>query len=61
MMTPTAKAYLDGFGAVRTVLNYDSLTVDEILGSLDSEQDADPRLTPWRRGYNAAIRTAFGN
>ncbi len=57
-MRPAAKAYLDGFGT--ELIAFDHLTVEEILGSLDPEQEADPSLTPWKRGYQAAIRTAFG-
>jgi hypothetical protein len=59
-MTRAAKAYLDGFGTVRSVIELDRLTVEEILGSLDREREADPSLTPWKRGYQAAIRSAFG-
>ena len=59
-MRPAAKAYLDGFGTARSVIELDHLTVEEILGSLDPEREADPSLTPWKRGYQAAIRTAFG-
>ena len=57
----TARAYLDGFGTVRSVLELDQLTVTEILGSLDPAQELNPLLTPWKRGFNAAIRTAFGH
>jgi hypothetical protein len=57
----TARAYLDGFGTVRSVLDLDSLTVREVLGALDPDADRDPLLTPWKRGYNAAIRVAFGH
>ncbi len=59
-MRPAAKAYLDGFGTVKSVIELDQLTVEEILGSLEPDRDADPSLTPWKRGYRAAIRTAFG-
>jgi len=59
-MGKTAQAYLDGFGTVRSVLELDGLTVDEILGALDPEKDRDPSLTPWKRAFSAAIRSAFG-
>ena len=59
-MRPAAKAYLDGFGTVRSVIELDHLTVEEVLRSLDPEAESDPSLTPWKRGYRAAIRTAFG-
>jgi hypothetical protein len=57
----TAWAYLEGFGTLRSVLDLDSLTVDEILGALDPDLDWDPLLTPWKRGYQAAIREALGH
>lgn len=56
----TSKAFLDGFGTVRSVLELDELTMTEVLESLHSEGDGDPVLTPWKRGYQAAIRAAFG-
>ena len=59
-MKGSARAYLDGFGTARSVLQYDRLTVGEILGALDPDREADPSLTPWKRGYHAAIRSAFG-
>lgn len=58
-MKPVAKAYLDGFKTVRSVIELDALTVEEILGSLDP-RETDCNLTPWKRGYQAAIRAAFG-
>jgi hypothetical protein len=54
------RSYLEGFGTVRSVLEWDELTLREILESLESGYDADPLLTPWKRGYRAAIRSAFG-
>lgn len=60
MKHAAAKAYLDGFGTVRSVMELDELTVTEILESLNVTREADLALTPWRRGYQAAIRTAFG-
>ena len=60
-MGRTAQAYLDGVGTVRSVLELDGLTVDEILRAFDLEKDRDPSLTPWKRGFNAAIRSAFGH
>jgi len=59
-MEPTAKAYLDGFGTVRSVMELDELTVTEVLESLDASRERDLALSPWKRGYRAAIRTAFG-
>jgi hypothetical protein len=59
-MRTAAKAYLDGFGTARHVIELDRLTLDEILGSLDPDRETDPTLTPWKRGYQAAIRAAFG-
>ncbi len=59
-MRSAAKAYLDGFGTVRSVIELDGLTVEEILTSLDPDREADPALTPWKRGYRAAVRAAFG-
>jgi hypothetical protein len=56
----TSKAFLDGFGTVRSVLELDELTMTEVLESLYPEGDTDPVLTPWKRGYQAAIRAAFG-
>jgi hypothetical protein len=56
----TARAYLEGCGTVRSVLELDRLTVQEIVEALDPERD-DPFLTPWKRGYNAAVGAAFGH
>jgi hypothetical protein len=59
-MSATTKAYLDGFCTAYSVIELDHLTIDEILASLDPEEQADPLLTPWKRGYRAGIRAAFG-
>jgi hypothetical protein len=59
MKTKAAQAYLDGFGTVRSVLELDVLTAREIVEALDGERE-DPLLNPWKRGYNAAIRSAMG-
>jgi hypothetical protein len=59
MKGKVARAYLDGFGTVKSVLELDTLTVREIVQALNPEWE-DPLLNPWKRGYNAAIRTAFG-
>jgi hypothetical protein len=56
----TARAYLDGRGAVRSILGLDAQTAREIVEALDTDRE-DPFLNPWRRGYNAAIRRAYGN
>jgi hypothetical protein len=55
-----SKAYLDGFGTVRSVIELDELSLREVLESLHPDSEADPYLTPWKRGFHAAIRTAFG-
>ena len=36
------RAYLNGFGTVRSVLENDRLTVEEILTSLDPHRRSDP-------------------
>jgi hypothetical protein len=59
MKGKVARAYLDGFGTVKSVLELDTLTVREIVEALDPERE-DPLLNPWKRGYNAGVRTAFG-
>jgi hypothetical protein len=59
MRRDAARAYLDGFGTVKNVLELDGLTAAEIAEALDPERE-DPLINPWRRGYNAAIRSAWG-
>jgi hypothetical protein len=59
-MRAREQSYLDGFGTVRSVLEWDELTLREILESLEADRETDDRLTPWKRGYRAAIRAAFG-
>jgi hypothetical protein len=59
MKRGTARAYLEGFGTVKSVLELDGLTAAEISEALDPERE-DPLINPWRRGYNAAIRSAWG-
>jgi hypothetical protein len=54
-----ARAYLDGFSTVKSVLELDALTAREIVEALDPERH-DPFLNPWKRGYNAAVRAALG-
>ena len=56
----TSKAFLDGFETARSVIELDELSLMEVLESLHPESDADPFVTPWKRGFHAAIRTAFG-
>jgi hypothetical protein len=56
-----ARAYLDGFGTVRSILDLDELTAEEVLEALLAESDPQPGLTPWKRGFNAAIRVALGH
>jgi hypothetical protein len=60
MKNRTAGAYLDGFATVKSVIELDALTVLEVVEALDPERE-DPLLTPWKRGYNAAIRSALGH
>ena len=60
MKGKTARAYFDGFATVKSVLELDELTVLELVEALDPERD-DPLLNPWKRGYNAAIRSALGH
>jgi hypothetical protein len=55
-----ARAYLAGFATVKSVLELDGLTVQEIVEALEPDGE-DPFLTPWKRGYNAAVRAAFGH
>jgi len=59
MRRKAARAYLEGFGTVKSVLEFDALTAREIMDALDPERE-DPLLNPWKRGYNAAIRSAWG-
>ncbi len=59
-MSRATKTYLDGFATVRSVIDLDELTASEVLESLDPQREHDPALTPWKRGYQAAIRAAFG-
>jgi hypothetical protein len=60
MKGKAARAYVDGFGTVKSVIEFDVLTADEIIEAL-SEEWEDPLLNPWKRGYNAAIRSAMGH
>jgi hypothetical protein len=57
MKRKVAWAYLEGFGTVKSILEFDAFTAREIMVALDPERE-DPLLNPWKRGYNAAIRTA---
>jgi hypothetical protein len=60
MKGKAARAYLDGFATVKSVLELDVLTMHEIVEALDPGRE-DPLLNPWKRGYNAAIRAALGH
>jgi hypothetical protein len=60
MKGKTARAYLEGFGTVKSVLELDDLTAQEIMEAFAEEWE-DPLLNPWKRGYNAAIRSALGH
>ena len=60
-MSATNGAYLDGFATASSVIELDDLTTEEIVVSLDPDDEAAvPPLTPWKRGYRAGIRSAFG-
>jgi len=54
------QASLDGFGMVKSRLEVDVMTMEEILKELELERQ-DPLLSPWTKGYKAAIRTALGH
>ena len=60
MKGKTARAYLDDFATVKSVLELDVLTVQELVEALDPERE-DPLLNPWKRGYTAAMRSALGH
>ena len=57
----TARAHRNGFATGHGGIDVDRLTADEVLGLLDPDRDGDPLLTPWKRGYRVAIRSAFGH
>jgi hypothetical protein len=59
-MSAATRAYLDGFDRACNVIELDHLTLSEILESIDPELQDDPSLSPWKRGYQAGIRAAFG-
>ncbi len=56
MKRRSAWAYLEGLGAVKSILDLDPFTAREIMVELDPERE-DLLLNPWKRGYNVAIRT----
>jgi len=60
MKGKASRAYLDGFGTVKSVLEFYVLTAREFIDALSEERE-DPLLNPWKRGYNAAIRSAIGH
>jgi hypothetical protein len=60
MKSKTARAYLDDYEALRSIAEFDTLTMVEIMESMGSERE-DPLLNPWKRGYNAAVRGALGH
>lgn len=60
MKGKSARANLDGFATVKSVLELDDLTALELVEALDPEWE-DPLLNPWKRGYNAAIRSVLGH
>jgi len=60
MKGKAARAYFDSVATVKSVLELDALTVQELVEALDPERE-DPLLSPWKRGYKAAIRSALGH
>jgi hypothetical protein len=60
MKGKAARAYLDDFGTVKSVLELDTLTAWEVIEALDEERE-DPLLNPWKRGCNAAVQSAMGS
>jgi len=60
MKGKAARAYFEGFATVKSVLELDVLTVQELAEALDLERE-DPLLNPWKRGYKAAMRSALGH
>ena len=60
MKGKAARARLDGFGTVKSVLELDVLTGQEVMEALDVERE-DPLVSPWKRGHKAAIRAALGH
>jgi hypothetical protein len=60
VMKVRARSYLDGFGAVGSLLDLDDVTRLEIEEAFDPERQ-DPLVNPWKRGYHAAIRRALGH
>ena len=51
------RAYRDAFGTVKGEFELDDVTAREIAEALDPHRE-DALITPWRRGFNAAIRAA---
>ena len=60
MKSRAAWGYFEGFGRVRSVLELDPSTAQQIMVELDPERE-DPLLNPWKRGCKDAIRTARDN
>jgi hypothetical protein len=54
----SVREYLEGLGTVTSVAELDALTAREIMEALVEEHE-DPLLNPWKRGYNAGIRSAM--
>jgi hypothetical protein len=52
------RAYVDSFGRIES--EPDSLSIGDIVGTLDRDQD-DPFVTPWKRNHNAAFRTLLAD
>lgn len=60
MKSRTARGYLDDHEELRSIAEFDTLTMLEIMESMDSAGD-DPLLNPWKRGYNSVLRGALGH
>jgi len=58
MKGKAARAYLDGFETVKSVLELDAETARDVMEALAEDRE-DPLLNPWKRGYNAGIRSAM--
>jgi hypothetical protein len=54
------RSYPDGFGGVRSVLELDAWTRQQVVESMDPDRE-DPSLHPWKRSFGAAIRRALGH
>jgi hypothetical protein len=53
------RAFVNGEGPSKSVLDRDALSLPEVVVMFDPDRD-DPLLRPWRRSCSAAIRRAMG-